>query len=184
MGSSVEEFYREVILEHYKSPRNRGRVADPDVATRGHNPLCGDEVEVSLDIDDDTVRDVRFQGRGCSISQASASMMTEAVKGKSIEDARQLVDGFKSMMRGEPTNDLDLSDVDALQGVRKYPVRVKCALLAWTTLEEGLETYTSAGNKGAIPESVADAIRANADEIPTTNASGHSSPSPSGRGLG
>src|SRR6476620_3528357 len=120
MGSSLEEFYREVILEHYKSPRNRGRLVDPKVATRGKNPLCGDEVEVSLDIDDGIVRDIQFQGRGCSISQASASMMTEAVKGKSIEDTRRLLDGFKSMMRGESTTDLDLSDVDALQGVRKY----------------------------------------------------------------
>src|SRR5439155_5873638 len=96
MGSSVEELYREVILEHYKSPRNRGRLADPDVATRGHNPLCGDEVEVSLDFDRGMVRDVRFQGRGCSISQASASMMTELVKGKSIDDTRRVVDGVKA----------------------------------------------------------------------------------------
>jgi nitrogen fixation protein NifU and related proteins len=145
MGSSLEELYREVILEHYKSPRNRGRLDNPDVATRGHNPLCGDNVEVSLDIEDGVVRDVRFQGRGCSISQASASMMTEAVKGKSLDDTRQLVNGIRSMMRGEPTGNLELGDVDALQGVRKYPVRIKCALLAWTTLEEGLDLYAKAG---------------------------------------
>jgi nitrogen fixation NifU-like protein len=144
VGSSLDELYREVILEHYKSPRNRGRLTDPDVATRGHNPLCGDEVEVSLDIKDGVVRDVRFQGRGCSISQASASMMTESVKGRSLEDTRELVDGIKSMMRGEPASELDLGDVDALQGVRKYPVRIKCALLAWTTLEEGLDLYAKA----------------------------------------
>jgi nitrogen fixation NifU-like protein len=144
VASSLDELYREVILEHYKSPRNRGRIADPDVATRGHNPLCGDEVEVSLDIDNGVVRDVQFIGRGCSISQASASMMTEAVKGKTIEDTRRLVDRFKLMMRGETTDDVDLGEVDALQGVRKYPVRVKCALLPWTTLQEGLDLYARA----------------------------------------
>src|SRR5690349_11353269 len=85
--SALDELYREVILEHYKSPHNRGRLAEPDVATRGHNPLCGDDVEVSLQIADGVVQDVRFLGKGCSISQASASMMTEAIKGKSTEDA-------------------------------------------------------------------------------------------------
>jgi nitrogen fixation NifU-like protein len=144
VGSSLDELYREVILEHYKSPRNRGRLTEPDVATRGHNPLCGDEVEVSLDLEDGVVRDVRFQGRGCSISQASASMMTEAVKGKSVEATRRLVDVIKTMLRGESTGELDLGDVDALQGVRKFPVRIKCALLAWTTLEEGLDLYGKA----------------------------------------
>jgi nitrogen fixation NifU-like protein len=138
--SSLDELYREVILEHYRSPHNRGRVAEPDVATRGKNPLCGDEVEISLAVRDGVVDDVRFQGRGCSISQASASMLTDAVKGKTVGETRHLVESFKSFMRGEPPVD-DLTDVEALQGVRKYPVRVKCALLAWTTLQEGLDLY-------------------------------------------
>lgn len=147
MASALDELYREVILEHYKSPRNRGRVPEPDVATRGRNPLCGDDVEISLDIENGVVHDVQFQGRGCAISQASASMLTEAVKGKTLDEARLLVDGFKAMMRGEDAPDTDLSEVEALQGVRKYPVRIKCALLAWTTLQEGLDLYGQSGSQ-------------------------------------
>jgi nitrogen fixation NifU-like protein len=147
VASALDELYREVILEHYKSPRNCGRVPEPDVATRGRNPLCGDDVEISLDIADDVVRDVRFLGRGCSISQASASMLTESVKGKTLGEARRLVDSFKAMMHGEVVSDADLSGVEALQGVRKYPVRIKCALLAWTTLQEGLELYQQSGSQ-------------------------------------
>jgi nitrogen fixation NifU-like protein len=143
----LEELYREVILEHYRSPRNRGRIDDPTVATRGHNPLCGDSVEVSLAIEDGVVRDVRFQGRGCSISQASASMMTEAVKGRSLDDARHLVEDVKTLLRGEASESAEHGDLDALLGVRKYPVRLKCALLAWTTLQDGLEVYDRAEAK-------------------------------------
>ncbi len=139
--SALDELYREVILEHYKSPRNRGRLVNPDVATRGHNPLCGDDVEISLDLENDVVSDIRFQGKGCSISQASASMLTEAVKGKTTAQVRNLIQTFKAMMHGEPVPRDTLGDVEALQGVRKYPVRIKCALLAWTTLEEGLDIY-------------------------------------------
>ena len=142
--SALDELYRELILEHYKSPRNRGRLDQPDIANRGHNPLCGDDVEVSLQIADGKVQDVRFQGKGCSISQASASMMTEAIKGKSTDEARALVDGFKAMMKGEAEPDETLGDVEALQGVKRYPVRIKCAMLAWTTLEEGLDVYSRA----------------------------------------
>lgn len=139
--SALDELYREVILEHYKSPRNHGRLADPVVATRGHNPLCGDDVEISMDLADGVVRDIRFQGKGCSISQASASMLTEAVKGKTTAQARHLIDTFKSMLHGDPVDEADLGDLEALQGVRRYPVRIKCALLAWTTLQEGLDLY-------------------------------------------
>lgn len=142
---ALDDLYREVILEHYKSPRNRGRLADPDVATRGHNPLCGDDVEISLDLVDDVVSDIRFQGKGCSISQASASMLTEAVKGKTTAQARDLIETFKAMMHGDTVSRDDLGDIQALQGVRKYPVRIKCALLAWTTLEEGLDLHARSG---------------------------------------
>lgn len=146
--SALDELYREVILEHYKSPRNRGRLDQPDVATRGKNPLCGDEIEISLVFDGDKVRDVRFGGRGCSISQASASMLTEAVKGKSIAEAEVLIGQFKATMRGEENPGEDWGDLEALQGVRKVPARVKCALLAWTTLEEGLELRKNAAGQG------------------------------------
>lgn len=143
MSDSLDDLYREVILEHYKSPHNRGRLTEPDVANRGRNPLCGDDVEISASITGDVVEDIRFVGRGCSISQASASMLTDVVKGKSLDEARRLVEGFKQMMRGEPVGDIDLSDVEALGGVRKFPVRVKCAMLAWTTFEEGIDSYTA-----------------------------------------
>jgi nitrogen fixation NifU-like protein len=143
VSDSLDDLYREVILEHYKSPHNRGRLTEPDVANRGRNPLCGDDVEISASITGDVVEDIRFVGRGCSISQASASMLTDVVKGKSLDEARRLVEGFKQMMRGEPVGDIDLSDVEALGGVRKFPVRVKCAMLAWTTFEEGIDSYTA-----------------------------------------
>ncbi len=145
----MDELYRDVILEHYRSPRNRGRLAEPSVATRGYNPLCGDDVEISLAVENDVIVDARFQGRGCSISQASASMLTEAVRGKTLAETRRLAEAFKAAMRGEDPGETDLSDVEALQGVRKYPVRVKCALLPWTTLLEGVDQYTrSHGGEG------------------------------------
>lgn len=144
--SALDELYREVILEHYKSPRNHGRLAEPDVATRGHNPLCGDDIEISLDVENDVVNDIRFQGKGCSISQASASMLTEAVKGKTTSEAREMIDAFKSMMHGDPISRDDMGDIEALQGVRKVPVRIKCALLAWTTLQEGLDLHAKAAH--------------------------------------
>ncbi|HLZ08195.1 MAG TPA: SUF system NifU family Fe-S cluster assembly protein [Chloroflexota bacterium] len=144
MSTALEDLYREVILEHYRSPHNRGRVPEPDVANRGRNPLCGDDVEISLSIVGDVVQDVRFTGRGCSISQASASMLTDAVKGKTMAETGQIVNGFKAMMRGESVGSVDLGDLEALGGVRKYPVRVKCALLAWTTFQEGLDNYAAA----------------------------------------
>jgi nitrogen fixation protein NifU and related proteins len=142
----LDELYREVILEHYKNPRNRGHLEHPDVANRGHNPLCGDEIEISLALKDGKVDDIRFQGRGCSISQASASMLTEAVKGKDLGEARALIEQFKSLMRGDDVSIEDVGDIEALQGVRKYPVRIKCAMLAWTTLQEGLDLHDRAAH--------------------------------------
>lgn len=135
---SLDDLYREVILDHYSHPRNRG-VADPaDVTREGANPLCGDELRVSLRVREGIVEDVRFEGKGCSISQASASMMTEVVKGKRVEEVVGLIAAFKAVMHGEPASE-DLGDLEALQGVRKFPVRVKCATLGWVTLEGALE---------------------------------------------
>jgi nitrogen fixation NifU-like protein len=141
--NDIDDLYREVILDHYQSPRNRGRLASPDVAMAGSNPLCGDEIEVSLAIADDRIADIAFQGRGCSISQASASMMTERIKGKSLEDATAMLGTFKTMMteRNATLDPETLGDLEALQGVRRYPVRVKCAILPWNVLKEGLEAY-------------------------------------------
>jgi nitrogen fixation NifU-like protein len=157
----LEDLYREIILDHYRSPRNRGELpAPPATKAEGFNPLCGDEVVLYLDIDPDseTVRDVKINGQGCSISQASTSMMSAAVKGKPVDEARKLIRAFKALMsihesklEGESdgsdlTADLDgvrLGDLEALQGVVKFPVRIKCATLAWNTLQQGLDERES-----------------------------------------
>jgi nitrogen fixation protein NifU and related proteins len=140
---SLDDLYKETILDHYQRPRHKGQLADPDVATRGHNPLCGDEILLSLKLDGDAIADIAFGGRGCSISQASASMMTENVKGHSLGEAEGLAGTFKSVMSGDgdPTSLGQAEELQALQGVRRYPVRVKCALLPWTALEEAVELY-------------------------------------------
>ena len=146
---ALEELYREVILDHYRSPRNRGELDAATTSADGNNPLCGDEIHLELRIDDGVVVDVGAVGQGCSISQSSASMMTEAIKGKDLEDVRALTARFKGMMDIDSGVDPELDperpgsvlgDLEALQGVRKFPVRIKCANLAWTTLEEALAT--------------------------------------------
>jgi nitrogen fixation NifU-like protein len=157
----LEDLYREIILDHYRSPRNRGELSVPPAAkAEGFNPLCGDEVVLYLDIDPDSevVRDVKIDGQGCSISQASTSMMSAAVKGKPVDEARKLIRAFKALMsihesklEGESdgsdlTAELEgarLGDLEALQGVVKFPVRIKCATLAWNTLQQGLDERES-----------------------------------------
>ena len=145
----LEDLYREIILDHYRTPRNRGELPTPPaVVAQGHNPLCGDEITVYLQVDDDRVSDVKVAGQGCSISQSSASMMSQAIKGKSVPEVRALVRKFKSMMTIEEASveddeevasaDVQLGDLEALQGVVKFPVRIKCATLAWNTLLESL----------------------------------------------
>ena len=137
---SLDELYKEVILDHYRAPRNKGKLDPHDVALERNNPLCGDEIELFLKFDGDDLAGVAFDGKGCSISQASASMMTEKVKGLSAKDAAALADSIKSMMAGESDGDADtLGDLVSLKGVVKYPVRIKCALLGWNTLVEALE---------------------------------------------
>jgi nitrogen fixation NifU-like protein len=136
---SLEELYKEVILDHYRAPRNKGRIDPHDVALERNNPLCGDEIELFLRFDGETVEGVAFEGKGCSISQASTSMMTEKVGGLSAKEAGELAESIKRMMAGEEDGDADaLGDLISLKGVVKYPVRIKCALLGWNTLLEGL----------------------------------------------
>ena len=164
----LEDLYREIILDHYRNPRNRGELSSPP-ATRveGFNPLCGDEIVLFLDIDDGVVSDIRIGGQGCSISQSSASMMSAAVKGKRLDEVRALSRAFKGMMsiheqsldgeagpRGngsvpdEAESALDaevkLGDLEALRGVVKFPVRIKCATLSWNALMQGLDEATTA----------------------------------------
>ena len=163
----LEDLYREIILDHYRSPRNRGELDSPPARrVEGFNPLCGDEVVVTLDVRDGTVSDIKIAGTGCSISQSSASLMSAAVKGKAVGEVRDLIRTFKGMMSiheaslpghehdGNGSIDgedqLEAVDVDALcelaalQGVVKFPVRIKCATLSWNTLAQGLDEEESA----------------------------------------
>jgi nitrogen fixation NifU-like protein len=158
----LEDLYREIILDHYRSPRNRGELDVPPAhKVEGFNPLCGDEVVLYLEVDPDTdtVADVRIGGQGCSISQASTSMMSSAIKGKPVAEVRQLIRAFKALMSiheskldgGGDGSDLAaelagvrLGDLEALQGVVKFPVRIKCATLAWNALQQGLEEIETA----------------------------------------
>jgi nitrogen fixation NifU-like protein len=136
---ALEELYKEVILDHYKSPRNKRSVPGAELSCSKNNPLCGDEITIRAHLTDGRVADVAFEGRGCSISQASASMLTEAVMGKPVEEAEKLAAEFRSMMEGklEPDEE-EFGDLVALKGVVKYPVRIKCAVLAWDVLQEAL----------------------------------------------
>ena len=143
---SLEELYKEVILDHYRAPRNKGRLDPHDIALERNNPLCGDEIELFLRFDGDTLEGVAFEGKGCSISLASASMMTEKVIGIPSKDAAGLAEHIKRMLAGEEEGDAEaLGDLVSLKGVVKYPVRIKCALLGWNTLLEALE-------EGAAPQ--------------------------------
>jgi nitrogen fixation NifU-like protein len=137
---SLDELYKEVILDHYRTPRNKGRLDPHDVALERNNPLCGDEIELFVRFDGDTVEGIRFEGKGCSISQASASMMTEKVEGLTVKESGALADSIKRMMAGEEEGDVEtLGDLVSLKGVVKYPVRIKCALLGWNTFLEALQ---------------------------------------------
>lgn len=153
----LEDLYREIILDHYRNPRNRGELPVPPAHSEtGFNPLCGDEITVYLLMDGDTVADLRLAGQGCSISQSSASMMSTAVKGKTVEEARAVIRTFKSMMSvhearldgadgtQEDGPEVSLGDLEALQGVVKFPVRIKCATLSWNTLAQALDAVEHA----------------------------------------
>ena len=134
----MRELYTQVIMDHYQHPRNRGELEDADLREHLLNPLCGDEVTVYAVLDGENVVDVKFEGRGCSISQASASMMTERLAGRSREEAGAEISHFKAMMVGEREFP-EMDDLAALKGVIQYPSRIKCATLAWTAFEQGLE---------------------------------------------
>lgn len=155
----LEDLYREIILDHYRSPRNRGELPPPAVRAEGHNPLCGDEIQVYLDVVNGVVNDIKITGSGCSISLSSASMMSQAVKGKNLTDVKALVSRFRGMMGLEDADpdavtieddastlmpEVKLGDLEALQGVVKFPVRIKCATLAWSTLLQAMSELPAA----------------------------------------
>ena len=136
----LDDLYKEVILDHYKSPRNKRELPEATASLQKNNPLCGDEVMIHARLEDGKVAEVTFEGQGCSISQASASMLTESVGGKTLEDAAGLTRDFRGMMEGSVDPDEDaFGDLIALKGVVKYPVRIKCAVLAWDVLQDVLE---------------------------------------------
>ena len=139
---SLDALYRDVILDHYRTPRGRDPIPEPTVVNEGTNPLCGDEVTVAAKLGAGNIERVHVHGRGCSISTASGSMMAEVLRGKSGEQAKATIAAFKRLMHGEtwPAH-LDEGDLDALEGVAKFPVRIKCALLPWTTLEDALAAH-------------------------------------------
>lgn len=140
----TDDLYRDVILDHFRHPRNHGTLPGPDVTVQGVNPLCGDSLELMINVRDGKIDDIKMTGNGCSISQSSASMMTEAIKGKSLGESEGLAQAFKKMMLANGSAaDLpeELEELSALEGVQKYPVRVKCALLSWNTLLQGLEEW-------------------------------------------
>ncbi|GLI85586.1 SUF system NifU family Fe-S cluster assembly protein [Rossellomorea marisflavi] len=137
--NNLDQLYRQVIMDHYKNPRNKGSLEDGSFTIDMNNPTCGDRIHLTLKVEDGIVQDAKFDGEGCSISMASASMMTQAVKGKEIDEALKLSKIFSDMMQGNDyDDDVDLGDIEALQGVAKFPARIKCATLAWKAMEKGV----------------------------------------------
>jgi nitrogen fixation NifU-like protein len=139
-----DDLYRELILEHYRRPRNRGQLEEATQTAEGMNPVCGDEIRLDLAINDGVIHDIAFSGQGCSISQSSASMLTDRLKGRSLEEALRVMGMVRAMLIDGALPDNDLGDLQALEGVAKLPVRVKCALLAWSVLQEGLDQARTA----------------------------------------
>ena len=140
-NKNLDQLYRSVIMDHYKNPRNKGSLDENSVTIDMNNPTCGDRIHLTLKLEDGVVKDAKFDGEGCSISMSSASMMTQIVKGKKLDEALELADIFSKMMLGEDFDDekYDLGDVEALQGVAKFPARIKCATLAWKAMEKGVQ---------------------------------------------
>lgn len=135
----LDDLYRRVIMDHYKNPRNSGQLENGTVSVDLNNPSCGDKISLQMQVQEGIVQSAKFTGEGCSISMSSASMMTEAVKGKTFAQAVEMAERFSSMMKGEPKEFDEYEDIEALSGVSKFPARIKCATLAWNALRKGIE---------------------------------------------
>ncbi|OME90878.1 MULTISPECIES: Fe-S cluster assembly sulfur transfer protein SufU [Paenibacillus] len=135
----LDDLYRRVIMDHYKNPRNRGKFEDDVVTIDLNNPTCGDRISLQLKVENGVVADAKYTGEGCSISMSSASMMTDAVKGRTLDEAISLADRFSSLMKGEAVDFDEYEDIEALSGVNKFPARIKCATLAWNALRKGID---------------------------------------------
>jgi len=142
MNENPDDLYREVILDHYRSPRGKKKLDHADVVNEGFNPACGDDVEIQVEVDGDKVKELSVSCVGCAISVASGSMLYEVIKGKSIAEVKKIAEVVKALLKGEEydASGIDLGDLDVLEGVRQFPVRIKCALLSWVTLIEALES--------------------------------------------
>lgn len=137
--NKLDQLYRSVIMDHYKNPRNKGIIEESSITVDMNNPTCGDVIHLTLQVDDGIVQNAKFEGDGCSISMASASMMTQIVKGKKVDEALKAATIFSDMMLGKDIDDsIDLGDIEALAGVAKFPARIKCATLAWKAMEKGV----------------------------------------------
>ena len=145
---SLRELYTGAILRHNRTPHNFGEIADADITAKGYNKACGDDMRIFVRLEDEVVKEVTFLGRGCAVSQSSASMMTDRMKGKSLSDALEFVEEFKKMIHGEKefSDTEDFKELSSLRGVLQYPVRAKCASLAWDTLELGVAEYRGRKN--------------------------------------
>ncbi len=148
MIEQLDELYRELILEHFQHSSHKGELPDAQIRASGSNPLCGDDLTFQLKLQGRQIEQARFNGTGCAISQAAASMLAEQLEGRSVEQAAQLIAVMKAMMQGQsPNGSMDLGDLEVLAGVRKFPVRVKCAALSWNVVEQGLEEHTRHGSQ-------------------------------------
>jgi nitrogen fixation NifU-like protein len=150
-SAELDDLYQEIILDHYRNPRNQERLEGASIEAEGINPFCGDEVLLQLALRNGLVGDVSFKGTGCSISQASASILTDLVKGKTLKEIEDIYSVFRDMMYGKDLSEKkrdELREAASLAGVRKFPIRIKCALLAWTTLEEGIKEHEKSGEAG------------------------------------
>ena len=141
MSDTLNELYRDIVMDHFKYPRGKKVIEHPDATSEGQNPVCGDEIHVTLKINADVVEDIGVDCAGCAISVASGSMLADIIKGKTLAEVKKIAATIRALLKGEkPPYEIELGDLEALGGVRKFPVRVKCALLAWTTLIVSIES--------------------------------------------
>ncbi len=151
MMEQLDELYREVILDHFKSSSHSGEIPDAEIKADGANPLCGDEVTFYLKMSNGRIGQARFRGKGCAISQAACSMLAGGLEGKTLSESTRLIEAMKGLMQGqEPEASVDLGDLEALAGVRKFPVRVKCAALSWNVVESGLQDYSARSQRSDV----------------------------------
>ncbi len=150
MNDNLDDLYRDIIMDHYKSPRGKKDIHDADFVNEGKNPVCGDEIEVSMKVEGGRVHDISVQCMGCAISVASGSMLAETIKGKSVDEVKKIARAVRAILKGEePDEKIELGDLEALEGVNRFPVRIKCALLSWSTLVDGLEAWENQ-NQAAV----------------------------------